>query len=161
MLIHAPTKNNVLCWNILCKYRDSSKIKHIGISNFNVIELSKFCLEISNPSDIFCNQIEFNPFLNRQELIKLCHDKNIKLSCYGTLYKTNDFIMSLESKYKRTNKQILIQFAKQIGFIPIIMALVTDHIVDDFCYDKFILDSGDIQKLNTFNEDYSQYKRYL
>ena len=72
MLIHAPTKNNVLCWNILNEYKNNGKIRYIGISNFNIIELTKFCNEIINPEDIFCNQIEFNPFLNRWELISLC-----------------------------------------------------------------------------------------
>ena len=161
MLIHAPTKNNILCWNILREYRDASKIKYIGISNFNTTELSKFYSEISNPQDIYCNQLEFNPFLNRLDLIKMCQDKNIKLSCYGTLYKTNDFIDSLQAKYNRNSKQILIQYAKQVGFNPIIMAQTDEHINQDFCYDKFIIDSDDMQKLNSFNEDYSQYKRYL
>jgi diketogulonate reductase-like aldo/keto reductase len=82
MLIHAPTKNNVLCWNILNEYKKEGKIRYIGISNFNVIELEKFCNEISNPKDIFCNQIEFNPFLNRTELINLCKEKNIRLTCF-------------------------------------------------------------------------------
>ena len=91
----------------------------------------------------------------------MCQDKNIKLSCYGTLYKTNDFIDSLQAKYNRNSKQILIQYAKQVGFNPIIMAQTDEHIIQDFCYDKFIIDSDDMQKLNSFNEDYSQYKRYL
>jgi len=55
----------------------------------------------------------------------------------------------------------LIQYAKQVGFNPIIMAQTDEHIIQDFCYDKFIIDSDDMHKLNSFNEDYSQYKRYL
>lgn len=161
MLIHAPTKNNILCWNILNEYKHLGKIKNIGISNFNVTELEKFCNEISNPENIFCNQIEFNPFLNRTELINLCKQKNIKLSCYGTLYKSNDFIDSLQEKYNKTTKQILIQFAIQKGFNPIIMAINKNHIEEDFNYKPFQIEHNDYDKMDLFDENYSMYKRYL
>lgn len=161
VLIHAPTKNNILCWNILQEYKKANKIKNIGISNFNVIELNNFISEISDPTEIYCNQIEFNPFLNRKELIDLCKIQNIKLTCYGTLYKTNDFIDSLQEKYKKTTKQILIQFAIQSGLNPIIMAVQKEHIIEDFNYGKFIIDKEDFDKMNSCNENYSLYKRYL
>jgi diketogulonate reductase-like aldo/keto reductase len=161
MLIHAPTKNNILCWNILNEYKQKNKIRHIGISNFNVTELEKFCNEITNPGNIFCNQIEFNPFLNRIELINLCKQKQIKLSCYGTLYKSNDFINSLQEKYNKTSKQILIQFAIQKGFNPIIMAIDKNHIKEDFNYDDFQIEQNDYDKMDLFDENYSLYKRYL
>jgi len=161
MLIHAPTKNNVLCWNILNEYKQIGKIKNIGISNFNLSELTKFCNEITNPEDIYCNQIEFNPFLNRTELINLCKDKKIKLSCYGTLYKSNDFIDSLQEKYNKTTKQILIQFAKQKGFSPIIMAIDKYHIDEDFNFKPFQIEQNDYDKMDLLDENYSLYKRYL
>jgi len=160
MLIHAPTKNNVLCWNILQEYKNSGKIRYIGISNFNVQELVKFCNEIRNPEDIFCNQLEFNPFLNRTELVSLCKQKNIKLSCYGTLYKSNDYIDSLCAKYDKSTKQILIKFALQSEFNPIIMAMEKEHLMEDKDVD-FELDETDFIKMNTFDENYSMYKRYL
>jgi 2,5-diketo-D-gluconate reductase B len=160
MLIHAPTKNNVLCWNILQEYKKNGKIRYIGISNFNITELTKFCNEITNPEDIYCNQIEFNPFLNRTELIKLCNEKNIRLSCYGTLYKSNEFIDSLCTKYKKTIKQILISFAIQKGFNPIIMAMEKDHLDENKDID-FQLDETDFNMMDVFDENYSMYKRYL
>ena len=160
MLIHAPTKNNVLCWNILNEYKNSGRLRYIGISNFNVTELEKFCNEINNPEDIFCNQIEFNPFLNRSELINLCKEKNIRLSCYGTLYKSNDFIDSLQEKYKKTIKQILIRFAIQKGFNPIIMAIEQKYLIEDKNI-KFELDDNDYNQMDLFDENFSMYKRYL
>jgi diketogulonate reductase-like aldo/keto reductase len=160
MLIHAPTKNNVLCWNILQEYKQAGKIINIGISNFNVTELEKFCNEISNPQDIYCNQIEFNPFLNRTELINICKQKHIKLTCYGTLYKSNDFIDSLQEKYGKSSKQILIRFAMQKGFNPLIMAIEKEHLEEDKDI-EFTIDEDDYNKMDMFDENYSLYKRYL
>lgn len=160
MIIHAPTKNNILCWNILQEYKKAGKIRYTGISNFNVIELEKFYSEIENPEDIYCNQIEFNPFLNRTELINLCKKKNIKLTCYGTLCKSNNFIDSLQEKYKKSTKQILIRFSIQKGFIPLIMAIEKEHIEEDMDVD-FTIDEDDYNKMDLFDENYSLYKRYL
>jgi len=160
MLIHAPTENNVLCWNILQKYKKNGKIRYIGISNFNEKELVKFCSEISNPEDIYCNQIEFNPFLNRRELIDICNLRKIKLFSYGTFYKSNDFIDSLQEKYKKTFRQILIRFSIQKGIIPIIMAIEREHIYENKDI-NFTLDKDDYNKINMLNENYSMYKRYI
>ena len=160
MLIHAPTKNNVICWNILQEYKKKGKIRHMGISNFNVTELEKFCNEIDNPEDIYCNQIEFNPFLNRSELINRCTQKNIKLVCYGTFYKSNNFIDSLVEKYNKTARQILIRFAIQHGFSPLIMAIEKAHLVEDLDVD-FVIEDSDYAMMNTFDENFSLYKRYL
>ena len=76
---------------------------------------------------------------------------NIKLINYGTLYKSNDFIDSLQNKYNKTPKQILIQFAKQSGFSPVIMALDKDHIEEDFNYKPFDIDLDDFNKMNMLN----------
>jgi diketogulonate reductase-like aldo/keto reductase len=67
----------------------------------------------------------------------------------------------LQDKYHKTSKQILIQFAKQKGFNPIIMAIDKKHIEEDFNYDSFVIDKDDYDKMDMLDENYSMYKRYL
>jgi glycerol 2-dehydrogenase (NADP+) len=46
LLVHGPaekedkTKNDVIAWEIMCEYKALGFIKHVGISNYNVIELN-------------------------------------------------------------------------------------------------------------------------
>jgi diketogulonate reductase-like aldo/keto reductase len=162
VLIHAPTKNNKIAWDLLRSYQEDGKINKVGISNFNVENLTKFIKEIGpyESTKIYCNQIEANPFLNRPDLYKLCKDNSIKMIAYGSLYKENDFIQQLAFRLGVSTKQLLLKWAQQTGFS--IIPFATDHkyIKENKNLD-FEISEEDFKILNTFNEGYSKYKRFL
>lgn len=161
VLIHAPTKNNKAAWELLRSYQKDGKINKVGISNFNETKLTEFINQNINESQhIYCNQIEANPFLNRPELYKLCKNNNIKMIAYGSLYKENEFIENLAKKLNVTTKQVLLKWAQQTGFSVIPFALNQDYIKEN-CKLDFKISEDDFKILNTFNEGYSQYKRFL
>ena len=162
VLIHAPTKNNKQAWDLLRSYQEDGKINKVGISNFNVTNLTEFMKEIGpeESAKIYCNQIEANPFLNRPELYKLCKNNNIKMIAYGSLYKENDFIQSLASRLGVSTKQVLLKWAQQTGFSIIPFATDYEHIKENVKLD-FEIPQKDFDILNTFNEGYSKYKRFL
>ena len=160
MLIHSPCKLDTLAWTILTEYKNSGRIKNIGISNYNVENLNHFINYVNNPADIYCNQIEFNPFLNRSDLLKLCFDNNIKVVSYGNLYKSNELIDSIASKLKQTKEQILLKYAIQKNLSIITTATNKEYIEMNYNLD-FIIDEKDINKIDQFNENFSMYKRFL
>jgi diketogulonate reductase-like aldo/keto reductase len=160
MLIHCPTKNDVLAWKILTEYKEKGFFKNIGISNYNSEKLLEFINSIDNPTDIYCNQIEFNPFLNRVDLIKLCKSKNIKLIAYGNLYKSNETIERMATRLNQTKEQLLLKYSLQSNFDIIISATNKDYIETDFNLD-FVIDVHDMKILDSLNENYSKYIRYL
>jgi len=79
-LIHASNPNDVMVWHILREYQKAGKIRNVGISNYNIERLDTFCNAIGNEETqmIYANQIEFNPFLNRNDLLEKCKG----LGCY-------------------------------------------------------------------------------
>jgi len=162
VLIHAPTHNNKIAWNLLRSYQDDGKINKVGISNFNEKNLNDFIAEIGpdESSKIYCNQIEANPFLNRPTLYKLCKNNSIKIIAYGSLYKENDFIENLAKQLNVTTKQVLLKWANLSGFSVIPFATKYDHIKENKNLD-FEIPQKDFEILNTFNENYSKYKRFL
>jgi 2,5-diketo-D-gluconate reductase A len=162
ILIHAPTKNNKQAWDLLRSYQEDGKIKKVGISNFNENNLTNFITEIGQKEaeHIYCNQIEANPFLNRPNLYKLCNDNSIKMIAYGSLYKENDFIQNLAKKLNVTTKQILLKWAQQTGFSVIPFATNLGYIKEN-CKLDFEISQEDFNILNTFNEGYSKYKRFI
>ena len=160
MLIHSPVKLDTLAWTILTEYKNSGRIRNIGISNYNVENLNNFIHSINNPQDIYCNQIEFNPFLNRSNLLKLCFDNNIKVVSYGNLYKSNELIDSIAAKLKQTKEQILLKYAIQKNLSTITTATNKEYIDMNYNLD-FIIDDQDINKMDQFNENFSMYKRFL
>ena len=162
VLIHAPTKNNRIAWDLLRSYQDDHKIRKVGISNFNQKNLEEFIKEIGpeEASKIYCNQIEANPFLNRPELYKLCKNNNIKMIAYGSLYKENEFIQNLAQKLNVSTKQLLLKWAQQTGFSVIPFATNHGYIKENINLD-FEISKEDFEILNTFNEGFSKYKRFL
>ncbi len=53
---------------ILFKLKEVGKTKNIGISNFNHT-LVQECTDLGY-EDIFCNQVEYHPYLNQQSIIE-------------------------------------------------------------------------------------------
>jgi len=167
-LIHASNPNDVLTWHILREYQTAGKIRNVGISNYNLERLIKFCEEIGNDEVqyIYMNQIEFNPFLNRSPLLELCFKKGIKITAYGSLYKTNDYIVSLADKYKLSCEQILLKWAKQKCIVVIPMSRNSDHILDNYnsiqgVHSELNILDEDMKMLDGFDEGFTKFLKHL
>ena len=160
MLIHAPCKNDIIAWKILTEYKNNNIIKNIGISNYNITNLERFLDNISNKDDIYCNQIEFNPFLNRRELITMCNNYNIIIITYGNIYKSNNVIEDIALGYGKSKEQILLQYARMKNFNIIVTSTNCDYIKIDFDL-FFTISENDMNILDNMNEDFSLYKRFL
>lgn len=162
MLIHAPVKNDILAWKILTEYKEKKLIKNIGISNYNLKKLEEFRNAIDNPDDIYCNQIEFNPFLNRKDLIERCHSYNIKLISYGCMYHNDITIEKIANKLNKTKEQVLIKYALQKQFSVIVTSTIEQYIKDDsdmnFTIDE--IDMTYMDNIDNININ-SMYKRFL
>ena len=165
MIIHSPEKNDILTWKILCEYKEKGLIRNIGLSNYNLEKLKHFIDSIDNPEDIYCNQIEFNPFLNRKELIDYCKSLNIKVVTYGNLYYTNYIIDAIAEKMNKTKEQICARFAIQKGLDIIVMATDEKYIKMNLELDFTISeeDMEEIDEIGSYGIDTSKskYKRFL
>ena len=165
MIIHAPEKNDILTWKILSEYKAKGLLRNIGLSNYNVENLKEFIENIDNPEDIYCNQIEFNPFLNRKELIDYCKSLNIKVVTYGNLYYTNYIIDSIAEKMNKTKEQICAKFALQKGLDIILMAKDEKYIKMNMELD-FTISEEDMEEMEEISNSEvdmirSKYKRFL
>jgi len=165
MIIHSPEKNDILTWKILCEYKEKGLIRNIGLSNYNLEKLKHFIESIDNPEDIYCNQIEFNPFLNRKELIDYCKSLNIKVVTYGNLYYSNYIIDDIAEKMNKTKEQICARFAIQKGLDIIVMATDEKYIKMNLELDFTISeeDMEEIEDIGSYGVDSSKskYKRFL
>lgn len=188
-LIHASNPNDIMVWNILRKYQQGGFIRNVGISNYNLERLDKFCniIGADEARMIYANQIEFNPFLNRSELLEKCQSMGIRVIAYGSLYKYNDYIVNIGKKYSRTPEQILLQWAMQKNITVIPMSRNATHIQDNYnaIYNMSdVSNSGNSNKsaedigikninnskifckeememLNSFDEGYTRFRKHL
>jgi diketogulonate reductase-like aldo/keto reductase len=162
-LIHCPIENkNVKVWNILRQYQKKGKIRHIGISNFTLDKLKVFMEEIGEEESkyIFCNQIEYNPFLNRKDLVEFCLKNNIKVVAYGCLYKNNEIIDAIATKINKTSEQVLLKWCLQNKVNIITTSDNHKYINDNICLD-FEIDKDDMETMNNLNDNFCIYTKYL
>jgi len=161
-LIHAWNENAVLTWKILREYQRKGLIRNIGISNFNYERLQKFIDDIGEAESqyIYCNQIEYNPFLNRKELVTYCQHLGIKVIAYGSLYKFNCQIEEIAINHRKTVYQILLKWAQQNGVIVIPMSQNSEHIAENIYLD-FRLSVDEMEIMNNMNEDYTRFRKHL
>jgi len=167
-LIHASNPNDVMVWHILREYQKAGKIRNVGISNYNIERLDTFCNTIGDEETriIYANQIELNPFLNRNDLVEKCQELGIRVIAYGSLYKSNDYITQMGKKYSRTAEQILLQWANKKGIVVIPMSRDNEHILDNYnaignAIRNTYLDKEEMVMLDSFNEGYTRFRKHL
>lgn len=163
-LIHAPVESTYIeTWNYLRKLQKEGKIRYIGLSNFTLEKIKKFMNIIGHEESlhIFCNQIEFNPFLNRKDLVDFCQINNIKVIAYGSLYKINDIVTKIADTYKKTPYQILLKWANQKRIHVIPMSENPEYTRDNISIFDFKISCEHMAELDNLNENFSKYPKYL
>jgi diketogulonate reductase-like aldo/keto reductase len=162
-LIHCPVETmDIKIWTILRDYQKEGKIKHVGLSNFTLDKLKDFIIKIGEEESkyIYCNQIEYNPFLNRKDLINFCFDNNIKVIAYGSLNKKNEVIEDIAKKLNKTPEQILLKWALQNKVHIIPMAQDVNYIKDNISL-NFDIDENNMNYMNNLNENHAVFAKYL
>jgi diketogulonate reductase-like aldo/keto reductase len=162
-LIHAPIKKTWLfVWHTLRDLQKAGKIRFVGVSNFTYDILKEF-IELVGESEakyIYCNQIEFNPWLNRKDLIELCFSNNIRVCAYGSLYKSNDTISSIAHVHKKTVAQILLRWA-QLNKIHVIPTSNNPDFINENIDLAFDINIEYMDYMNNLHDGSSLYPKYL
>lgn len=156
-LIHWPVEGLRLeSWRALADIYNQGAVKAIGVSNYTIRHLK----ELFANSDVkpALNQVEFNPFNFREELLLFCNEQGIKLEAYAPLSRGNKFrnkaIQDISAKYFKTPAQIMLRWAIQHNVIPIPKSSHKERIKENAEIFDFNMENKDMQKLDSLNENY-------
>lgn len=115
LLIHWPTagmnlKSVIKTFNSL---KSSGAIKAYGVSNFNMQLLE----EAMKYGDIFCNQVEYHPFLSQQRLLETAKNTDMLVTAYSPLAKgkavNNEKLQIIGKRYNKTAAQVILRWLIQ------------------------------------------------
>ncbi len=83
LLIHWPGGDVPIehTLDAMIELRSEGKIRHVGVSNFTPSLLD----EALAHTDIFCNQVEYHPFLGQEALCKMAPERDVMLTAYCPL----------------------------------------------------------------------------
>ena len=124
-------------WHNMEKLVEQNLTKSIGVSNYNVQNLS-IILSICKIKPVV-NEVEFHPYLYQKDLKEFCDLENIKIIAYyplikGVNYKSRfpkimnekkldllneEIVKKLSEKYSKTVGQIILNWHIHLGVIPI------------------------------------------
>ena len=151
LLIHFPafTTNLNDMLEILFELKENDKAKNIGISNFNH-NLVNDCIKLGY-KDIFCNQVEYHPYLEQNNLIRVLKEYNILPVAYSPLAKgklLNDkVILNISKKYTKQPAQIILRWLNQQGWIAIPKSANENRMKENMNIFDFTIDEEDMNLL--------------
>lgn len=145
-LIHAPwpwqnrgadyTEENIQVWQEMEKIYRSGQAKAIGVSNFNVHDLTAI-LENSKIVPA-ANQIRWFIGYTEDDITSLSKDKGVLVEAYSPLATgkilDNDQLKKMAEKYGKTVAQISIRYCLQHGTLPLPKST----------HDEFIVQNADV-----------------
>jgi diketogulonate reductase-like aldo/keto reductase len=137
----------------LNKLREEGMIQHIGLSNFP----PRLVEEASVHARIFCNEVEYHPYLIRRSLYQYAREREYLLLAYSPLAKgeiSNDPVLSRIGKvHGKTPAQITLRWLVQQGMVPIPKASSLGHLRENLSVFDFHLSPGQMKEIESLDQN--------
>ncbi|REL37688.1 aldo/keto reductase [Rhodohalobacter sp. SW132] len=154
LLIHWPNKQYSLekTMEAMMVLRDQGKALNIGVSNFPLGMVKKVTEEFRIP--IFCNQVEYHPFLAQFDLLDYSYDQDFLVTAYSPLAQgkvfENELLKSIGENHNKTAGQISLRWLiEQENVVAIPKATSETHLQENI--DIFDFELSD-EEFNSIDE---------
>jgi diketogulonate reductase-like aldo/keto reductase len=135
-------------------------IKNIGVSNFSVHYL-RFAQWIADVP-IAVNQIEFNPWFARQELVDYCQDNDIVVQAAAPLGRAavlkDPVVTDLADKHDVMPAQVCLRWELQKDIVVLPQSTNPDHIRANLDLFGFELEDEDMHRMDALNRGENAYQ---
>ncbi len=157
LLVHWPNPsidiNETL--DAMLALRDQSKALHLGVSNFPTNMLRELIEEYQTP--IFCNQVEYHPFLGQFELLDYAAEQDIMVTAYTPLahgsVSEDTLLKNLADKYGKTPAQIALRWLiEQEQVIAIPKSSNDQRIEENIDIYDFFLEDEDFEAIDDLDK---------
>jgi len=156
ILIHWPNPDYSIekALGAMLEYREKGLVRQIGVSNFT----SKQLLEALAYAPVFCNQVEYHPFLGQDKLLGVCRAHDVLMTAYCPLAqgKAGDDpdIQRIAKKHGKTPQQITIRWLIEQNHVAAIpRSSNPKHIQSNFDVFDFELDAEDRSAIRALPKD--------
>jgi diketogulonate reductase-like aldo/keto reductase len=156
-LVHWPLQQSRKdTWLALEKLYKEGRVRAIGVANYLVPFLNELKAYASVVPAV--NQIEFSPYLFLKNELDYCKQRRIQLQAYTPLVRGMRFndpkLLEIAAKYDKSPAQIILRWAVQQGISTIPKSESQKRLRENFDIFNFSIESGDILKINNFNENF-------
>lgn len=151
LLIHWPNRDVPLEQSLEAMFRlkQEGRTKHVGVSNFP----SALVERALNVDRIFCNQVEYHPFLSQEKLCAQAVEHDFLLTAYSPLARgkvlKNESLQKIGERHHKSAAQVTLRWLLQQDNVAVIPKASNDkHRRSNFDVFDFELSSADMQALH-------------
>jgi len=152
LLLHWPRGSVSIAEQVegLNRVVDAGKVRHIGVSNFNV-EMMQSAVQLSK-YPIVTNQVEYHPFLDQSTLLKAVDANKTSLMAYCGLAVGRVFdspvLREIAMRNKRTVAQVVLRWlVQQAHVVALTRTEKLERIADNASIFDFELSQEDMQAI--------------
>jgi 2,5-diketo-D-gluconate reductase B len=156
LLLHWPSPDHPLedTLGAMVELRDDGRIRQLGISNFPA-GLFRQALELA---PVFCNQIEYHPFLGQDGLLELARENDVLITAYSPLahgrVPDDPTLNRIGERHGKTAGQVALRWLlDQPGVSPIPKASSHERRVANFEVFDFELSDEERQEIDALPKD--------
>ncbi len=161
LLIHQPAGNYVAGYKLMEQAYKAGKVKAIGLSNFNEVQIR----EILNVCEVKPTilQTEVHPYYQEKSLKAFLEQENIVMQAWYPLGHGDKALIEeplfarLGQKYGKSNAQIILRWHIQAGNIVIPGSKNPDHIRDNFALFDFSLTDNEMSEIAAMDKKVRYY----
>ncbi|XP_033216487.1 aldo-keto reductase family 1 member A1-like [Belonocnema kinseyi] len=161
------TTNHLAVWAEMEKQVVAGRTRAIGVSNFNIAQLTKVLNFATVPvSNI---QVELHLYFQQKELVEFCKKRGIAVTAYSPLGSrgfvellgktdvlpdllSNPVVLEIAKKYNKSSAQIVLRHTLQKGVAAIPKSTNPKRIQQNINLFDFELESGEMEKLNNLDQ---------
>ena len=157
LLIHWPAFATNLgdMLEIMYQIKESQMARAIGVSNFNSNLLSE--CERLGYKDIYCDQVEYHPFLSQEILLKKMNEMNVIPVAYCPICRgdvaKDSVIIELSEKYNKTPVQVTLRWFIQQQIVAIPKTSKLHRMKENIDIYDFEIDNQDMARIHSLARD--------
>lgn len=158
-LLHMPFDGCSKYYKDLMRLYDNGKVNVIGVSNFDIRELTDLYKKCGRWP--MMNQTEISPFNTQKDLIKFCQDNGILVQAYSPFGRGNlvqdimneKVLLSIADAHGKSVGQIVLRFIVQQGVALVARSTNYDRLKDNINVFDFELTSEEMSSIFSLNRN--------
>lgn len=161
MLLHQAYGDVYGAWRAMEEAQKAGKIKSLGVSNFWPDQVTN--LELGNNVKPVINQIEVNPWFQREQEVKWNQGDKVAVEAWAPFAEgkggifTNPVLKEIGDKYGKSTGQVILRWLLQRGIVVIPKSVHDARQKENIDVFDFELNADDMKKIASLDKNQSQF----
>lgn len=160
-LLHQPYGDVMGAWRALQEAYQAGKIRAIGVSNFYNDQLKN--LELSMPVKPALNQIEVDPWYQRDDEVKFNQSEDVRVEAWAPFAEgahdifNNSLLKEIAAGHHKTTGQVILRWLLQRNITVIPKSVHQNRIEENFNVFDFTLTDDEMATITQLDRGESQF----